>query len=193
MASNDLCLAPIWDDVSTLEGQPFRRVVDIVYGGFPCQDISTCGTGKGLAGERSGLFFQILRLAKEIKPQYVFLENVPAITTRGGLEVVREVAALGYDCRWCVISAQEVGAAHKRDRWFMLGWNANASIRSTKPEMEVDKKSPHNPRNEWLKYKPTVARTIDGLPYRVDRIRGLGNAVVPQQAKKAFEILMGLA
>jgi len=81
-----------------------------------------------LEGERSGLFFEIVRLAKEIKPTFIFLENVPAITTRGGLRVVREIADLGYDCRWCIISASSIGARHTRKRWFLLA-NANGKRR----------------------------------------------------------------
>jgi DNA (cytosine-5)-methyltransferase 1 len=94
--------------------------IDIIYGGFPCQDISIAGRGAGLEGERSGLFFQIMRLAKQVKPSFIFLENVAAITGRGGLRVVREITSLGYDCRWCVISAASVGAMHRRERWFLL-------------------------------------------------------------------------
>lgn len=120
MADESLCNSPIWDDIKTLEGDIFKGAVDIIYGGFPCQDISVAGNGAGLAGERSGLFFEIVRLCREIKPRFIFLENVPAITTRGGIEVVRQIAALGYDCRWCVISAASLGALHRRERWFLL-------------------------------------------------------------------------
>ena len=120
MSDGGISYAPIWDNVTTLQGLPLRGHIDIIYGGFPCQDISIAGHGKGLEGERSGLFFEIVRLAEEIKPKFIFLENVPAITSRGGLRVVREVAKLGYDCRWCVISAASVGALHKRERWFLL-------------------------------------------------------------------------
>lgn len=120
MADESISDGPIWDDITTLSGCPFNGSIDIIYGGFPCQDVSIAGNGKGLAGERSGLFFEILRLAEEIKPKYIFLENVPAITSRGGLQVVREITALGYDCRWCVISAASVGALHRRERWFLL-------------------------------------------------------------------------
>lgn len=119
MQTGDLPKAPIWDDVCTL---PFGELpqIDIIYGGFPCQDISVAGFGKGLEGERSGLFFEIMRLAQEIKPSFLFLENVPAITGRGGLRVVREIAEMVYDCRSCVISASGVGALHRRERWFLL-------------------------------------------------------------------------
>ena len=116
-----LGLAPIWDDIRTFgRGNIQELAIDIIYGGFPCQDISVSGIGKGLERERSGLFFEIVRLAKEIKPKFIFLENVPAISSRGGLQVVRTIAEMGYDCRWCVVSAASVGAPHKRERWFLL-------------------------------------------------------------------------
>lgn len=122
MADESLPNCPVWNDVTTLDGNIFKGAIDIIYGGFPCQDISVAGHGAGLEGKRSGLFFEIMRLAKEIKPKFIFLENVPAITTRGGLRVVREIAEMGYDCRWCHVSAAEVGARHKRERWFLLGY-----------------------------------------------------------------------
>ena len=120
MVTGDMVHAPIWDDIKSLRIRPQEIDIDIIYGGFPCQDISVAGKGKGLEGERSGLFFEIIRLAKEIKPSFIFLENVPAITSRGGLRVVREITEMGYDCRWCVISAASVGALHRRERWFLL-------------------------------------------------------------------------
>lgn len=127
-ASRDIQRAPIWDDVRSFSMERFtleekektRGIIDIIYGGFPCQDISIAGLGKGLEGERSGLFFEIVRLSNEIKPRWIFLENVPAITTRGGLEVVKEIAKMGYDCRWITITASSLGALHKRERWFLL-------------------------------------------------------------------------
>ena len=119
MQSGDIDRAPIWDDVTTLRGEMLSRL-DIIFGGFPCQDISVAGLGKGLDGERSGLFFEIVRLIRECNPRFVFLENVPAIRTRGGERVVKELASLGYDCRWTTLSASAVGANHKRERWFLL-------------------------------------------------------------------------
>jgi DNA (cytosine-5)-methyltransferase 1 len=119
MRSGEIDRAPIWDDVTTLRGDMLPRI-DIISGGFPCQDISVAGAGKGLAGERSGLFFEIVRLARECEPRFIFLENVPAIRTRGGERVVKELAAIGYDCRWTTLSAAAVGAPHKRERWFLL-------------------------------------------------------------------------
>jgi DNA (cytosine-5)-methyltransferase 1 len=125
MADSDIPYAPIWDDVRSLDGRPWRGVVDIIYGGFPCQDISCAGAGAGLAGKRSGLFFEIMRLADEIEPSFLFFENVPAIRTRGLDRVLTELASRGYDCRWRMLSAQEVGAPHIRNRWFLLAAHAN--------------------------------------------------------------------
>lgn len=121
MAEGKLPLAPIWDDVTTLTDMELcPLVVDIITGGFPCQDVSVAGKRKGLAGERSGLFYEIVRLTDELRPAFVFLENVPAITKRGGLEVINEFTKRGYRSAWTCVSAQAVGAPHKRERWFML-------------------------------------------------------------------------
>lgn len=118
MADGTLKRAPILADVKNVRCYP--SACDIIYGGFPCQDISIAGNGKGLEGERSGLFYEIVRLTKEARPSFVFLENVPAIRTRGLEQVIKEFAKMGYDCRWTMLSAESVGANHKRERWFLL-------------------------------------------------------------------------
>ena len=118
--------APIWDDVRTLRPEVFAVPVDIISGGFPCQDISLAGSGAGLAGKRSGLFWEIIRLAGDLQPAFVFLENVPAITGRGGLAVAGAFASLGYDARWGLLSAADVGAPHIRERWWFLA-HANSA------------------------------------------------------------------
>lgn len=128
MRSGELETAPIWDDVRTLRAGALPGI-DIIFGGFPCQDISVAGNGKGLAGERSGLFFEIMRLADELRPRWIFLENVPGIRTRGLDVVIKELTALGYDCRWTVVSAAEVGAPHLRKRWFLLAHAHSAGVR----------------------------------------------------------------
>ena len=115
-----LPFAPIWNDVTTLDGNKLAGLVDIICGGFPCQDISVAGKGAGLEGKRSGLFYEIVRLAKEVRPTFVFLENVPAIRTRGLEQVIKEFTEMGYDCRWTMLSASSVGAPHRRERWFFL-------------------------------------------------------------------------
>ena len=198
MSSNEIATSPIWDDIRTLDPSKWRQAIDIIYGGFPCQDISIAGNGKGLEGERSGLFYEILRLAKEIKPSFIFLENVPAIRSRGGLQVVREVAELGYDCRWLLISAKSCGASHKRERWFMLAYSKSERLPRGLPIRKEEGKPlfkfkvKYDEWDEEPKNKLILAGMANGLPCRMDQIKCLGNAVVPQQCKKAFEILMGI-
>jgi len=123
MSNMDLPRAPIWDDVRTLKSD-FIPKPEIIYGGFPCQDISVAGDAKGMVGKRSGLFQDIARLTQEIRPAFVFLENVPAITTRGLDVVLAAFTQLRYDCRWTVVSARDVGAPHLRKRWFFLAANS---------------------------------------------------------------------
>jgi DNA (cytosine-5)-methyltransferase 1 len=245
---------PIWDDITTLKGSDIPCRIDIIVGGFPCQDLSVAGRGEGLAGKRSGLFYEVCRLVKEIQPSFVFLENVPAIRTRGLREVIREFTDMGYDCRWTCVSAQEVGAPHLRKRWFLLayshGFNSrnqwqkevsenrkmdqwktesnnygkSESLANTNPKCDESEqgfkkanKTEHNEfggisenmadghsrgfkqcdsgRNRELsawKVEPDVGRVVDGLSLRMDRIKRLGNAVVPLQAKKAFEKLINI-
>ena len=235
--------APIWDDVRKLDGYPFRGVVDIIYGGFPCQDLSVAGLGKGIQAERSGLFFEIMRLAEEIKPKFIFLENVPAITGRGLNLVLKEIASLRYDSRYGVLSAYDVGAPHQRDRWFLLAYSPSLRRREGSGEKTSEKRQSiinakpcddcsarsirntladssreriqrlrpcgeqvTNPHGEeglplceskrpfitnW-QTEPDVGRVADGIPARVDRIKCLGNAVVPAQVREAFKRLIGI-
>jgi DNA (cytosine-5)-methyltransferase 1 len=195
MFSGELPRAPIWDDVTSLRGTMLPGEIDIIYGGFPCQDLSSAGAGRGLAGERSGLYFEIERLVREVKPAFVFLENVPAIRTRGLGRVVWGLSELGYDCRWTVVSAKEIGAPHLRKRWFML---AHANSKRFGDDCRVQARGEcatrGNPtaRGGWWDVEPDVGRVANGIPKRVDRLRGLGNAVVPLQTKAAFERLVGL-
>jgi DNA (cytosine-5)-methyltransferase 1 len=247
--------APIWDDVCSFDPSPWRGLVDIVAGGFPCQDISTAGRGAGLAGERSGLFSEIVRVAGALRPRFIFLENVAAITApgRGGWDVVGALAALGYDARWGVLSAFDVGAPHLRERWWCLAhaesagqqtWGSNgvgarrrgawslrapayrggerrtladaegqskrAGLRADRPGGERGRRpgdgggagSPQRegPQAEWAQpavaggdfwaIEPDVGRVADGVPARVDRLRGLGNSVVPACAREAFRRLL---
>jgi len=112
---------PIWDDVQTFDGKPWAGIVDVVSGGFPCQDISAAGKGDGLDGERSGMWTHMARVVGEVRPRIVFVENSPMLTTRGGTRVIADLTALGYDCRWTVMGAADVGANHQRDRIWILG------------------------------------------------------------------------
>ena len=111
---------PIWDDVTTFDGNPWRGLVDVVCGGFPCQDISCAGNGAGLDGARSGLWSEMRRIISEVGPRYVFVENSPMLTTRGLGVVLADLAAMGFDAEWGVLGAADVGAKHQRDRIWIV-------------------------------------------------------------------------
>lgn len=204
MNTNDLDYAPIWDDIKTLNKTILDEKsiqIDIIVGGFPCQDISVAGRGAGLEGKRSGLFFEILRLAKEIQPQFIFLENVPAIRKRGLATVISQLAEAGYDCRYGFLSAYDLGAPHKRERWFMLAHRRNsdysyANIKRLPLRQGFygnnGKEFTSTVRSNWWAVEPGICRVANEIPLRVDRIKRLGNSVVPQQAKEAFERLIGI-
>jgi DNA (cytosine-5)-methyltransferase 1 len=112
---------PIWDDVQTFDGKPWAGRVDIVSGGFPCQDISAAGRGAGIDGARSGMWFHMARIIGEVRPKYVYVENSPLLTSRGLHRVLGDLASLGFNARWGVVSAADVGAPHKRDRIWIVG------------------------------------------------------------------------
>jgi DNA (cytosine-5)-methyltransferase 1 len=111
---------PIWDDVRTFDGKPWRGKVDVVAGGFPCQDISCAGKGAGISGERSGLWGEMARIIGEIRPQYAFVENSPMLVGRGLGTVLGDLAEMGYDAKWGIVGAHHTGAPHKRDRIWIL-------------------------------------------------------------------------
>ena len=111
---------PIWDDVQTFDGKPWRGIVDVVSGGFPCQDISAAGGGAGIEGKRSGMWREMARIIGEVRPKYAFVENSPMLTTRGLGSVLRDLAEMGYDAEWGVLSAADVGANHERDRIWIV-------------------------------------------------------------------------
>jgi DNA (cytosine-5)-methyltransferase 1 len=201
MRSSDIDQAPIWDDVTTLRAELLPRI-DIISGGFPCQDISVAGRGAGLDGERSGLFYEIIRLVKELSPRFVFLENVPAIRTRGLLAVVDAFTEIGYDCRWTCLSASDVGAPHKRERWFLLAHAPSERIQGLRSSGEQEPGSHGETglfmcegkrpiQSDWS-VEPDVGRVVNGLPDRAHRIKCLGNSVVPFQVREAFKKLAGI-
>ena len=117
---------PIWDDICTFDGKPWQGKVDVISGGFPCQDISAAGKGDGLDGERSGLWTQMARVVSEVRPPFVFVENSPMLTTRGGVRVIADLTQMGYDTRWTVMGAADVGAPHQRDRMWIVGKASHA-------------------------------------------------------------------
>jgi DNA (cytosine-5)-methyltransferase 1 len=209
------------DDVRTWP-QPDTEYVDIIAGGFPCQDISYAGKGAGLEGERSGLFYEVMRIVREMGPRYVVLENVAALLTRGMGDVLGSLASVGFNAEWHCIPAAAVSAPHIRDRVFILAnsqsdrwkqgqshssgccerdgarkkyrpWGTSANVADTDSQgfanAQRQRAATASPRrdkpiaNDWWNIEPDVGRVANGVPKRVDRLRGLGNAVVPQVAE----------
>jgi DNA (cytosine-5)-methyltransferase 1 len=207
---------PQYDDIRTLSAERLAADgigVDAICGGFPCQDISVAGKGAGLAGERSGLWFEYARLIGELRPRFVIVENVAALLGRGIGDVLGGLAALGYDAEWHCIPASAVGAPHRRDRLWVVayandgcelaepeicaGWNpivtrskivayasrdASDGLRETWEITKILQIGRHNSfgiQHQWA-IEPAVGRVAHGVPSRVDRLRSLGNAVVPQ-------------
>ena len=119
---NDQVLAPfpIWSDIETFDGRPWLGRVDVVSGGFPCQDISVAGKGKGIEGEQSGLWKEMARVISEVQPRFAYIENSPALVTRGLDTVLCDLAKMGFDAEWGVMGADEVGAPHIRKRIWIL-------------------------------------------------------------------------
>ena len=199
MAEGLLPNAPIWENVSNFTGEKWRGIVDIIVGGFPCQDISIAGDRKGLEGERSGLFFEIMRLAEEIKPKFLFLENTKGILSKGGIQCLDEIAKRGYDARWIVKSCKEVGSPQNRERWFCLAHSKGERLKKERqPLRETETQPGFNSISEYevpdkrKESPPPFCRVGDDIRFRVDRIKSLGNAVCVEQTREAFKELIGI-
>ena len=194
---------PQFMDVRELRGEDVGTV-DVICGGFPCQDISLAGKGGGLNGERSGLWSEIARLANELRPRYVIVENSTALTSRGLDRVCGDLASIGYDAEWECVPAAAIGAPHIRDRIWLLayprqivrneiwgGWGHNDMVQGTgfgdSPEWSKDRQLVAmvpgvHPRKvaDWWRHQSCMDRTANGIPRQLDRVGALGNAVVPQ-------------
>ena len=230
---------PIHDDIRTFTAIPGQY--DVICGGFPCQSISVAGNRAGITEEsRSGIFYELMRVIRMVRPRFVVLENVAAILNNGLDIVLGELSQAGYDAEWSVISASSLGACHRRSRWWCVAYtndygspsssisgfddqtnndtsertnqvsqptrsiessNSGAIQSSTKltdsnskrlqrqdfskVEREIWAKGTTRCLNpDWRSYvsKPILRRGDDGLSYRVDRTKALGNSVVPQVA-----------
>ena len=240
---------PVYPDISSLKGAHVEPV-DVLCGGFPCQDLSIAGKGAGLAGARSGLWSEYARLIGELRPRYVLVENVAALLARGMGTVLGDLAALGYDAEWDCIPASAVGAPHRRDRVWLVAYpngsgrferrrpvavsaqqpasqragqsaDANGQVREernsrpSEPQLAaplgggfrddvadaqvvavgaglrpdesrgLGRGRPSDSGRASISWavEPDVGRVAYGIPARVDRLRALGNALVPQIAE----------
>lgn len=132
---------PIWDGVQTFDGRVWRGRVDVISGGFPCQDISAAGKGAGIDGERSGMWSHMARIVGEVRPRFVFVENSPMLVGRGLARVVGDLAALGYGCRWGVLGADDVGAPHERKRLWLVAYADGSQDNSVGADRELGRQS----------------------------------------------------
>lgn len=180
---------PCHDDVCSAS----FPAADIIAAGFPCQDVSIAGVGAGLAGARSGLWREVVRAVRVVRPLYVIVENVAALLGRGLGTVLGDLAANGYDAEWDCVSAADVGASQERERIWIL-----ANPDDTGRQGPIWAGQPHKTRPEWQAacreplrsacgYWPPgpravgdIPRMADGPAYRVDRLRATGNALIPQ-------------
>ncbi|WP_241548324.1 DNA cytosine methyltransferase [Leptospira yasudae] len=121
---------PVWDNVCTFDGRPWKGLIDVVAGGFPCQDISIAGKGGGIDSERSGLWKEMFRIICEVRPRYAFVENSPLLTRRGIDRVLGNLASMGFDAIWGVLGADNVGAPHIRKRIWILAYTRYGHRRS---------------------------------------------------------------
>ena len=219
---------PVFGDVRTLTAEALGGI-DVVCGGFPCQDISVAGKGAGLDGERSGLWSEFARIIGEVRPRYAIVENVSALLGRGLSRVLGDLASLGYDAEWHCIPACAVGAPHRRDRVWIIAYTDSEPVRDNRrapvvgaarpdqgkrhqrqwiwsdiaannscadvadadcPVLEgqclasrISQERDSVSRAGWWLSEPDVGRVANGVSNRVDRLRALGNAIVPQIAE----------
>jgi len=188
---------PIWDDVCTFDGSAWRGLVDVVSGGFPCQDISSAGRGAGIYGSRSGLWTHMARIVGEVQPRFVFVENSPLLIKRGLAVVIGDLAQMGYDAQWFRLSASECGAPHKRDRIWIVASNRDQKglskrqlLCTVQAEGRISPKRENTSMGFGWPPEPGVCRVDDGVANGVDRIKAIGNGQVPRVAAAAFRMML---
>lgn len=179
---------PIHDDIKTLHAE--KGEFDVITGGFPCQDISAAGTGQGLSGSRSGLWYEIERLIHECQPQFVLLENSPMLRQRGLSTILQQLDAVGYDAEWHCIPAARLGAQHIRDRVWVIAYASSPGLPLRGHQGENHCEGPkdqilrpsHLDAVAWDQPSDSsfVGRDVHGIPSRMDRIAALGNSLIPQ-------------
>ena len=212
----DGCLPrfPIWDDVSTFDGKPWKGIAEVVCGGFPCQDISPAGQRKGLDGERSGLWKEMARIISEVEPRFVFVENSSALINNGLGTVLGELSEMGYNARWGVLGAYNTGLPHNRDRCWIVAdsskerghsiswWAAKINgelerhVKAFTPfdrAVEEFQKQRNECKNKNENCLPSyLCRVDDGMAGNVERLARIGNGQVPSVAALAFRTLTGI-
>ena len=180
---------PIHDDIKTYNPEPYSA--DVVCGGFPCQDISTAGQGKGITEEtRSGLFYELIRVIRLVRPRYIVLENVAAILNNGLGIVLGELAEAGFDCEWACIPASALGACHQRDRWWLVAYPNDYGSSSSEKSRSIEETNGRTEKrqNETGKLEgSSQPRNSEVVQFDVadpsgDRLQGQIRPRLPRQA-----------
>jgi DNA (cytosine-5)-methyltransferase 1 len=183
-----------YDDVKAVGGRNLAPV-DLIAGGFPCQDVSVAGKRAGLKeGNRSGLWFEYHRIICELRPRYVFVENVPGLLVDGMGIVLGDLAQSGYDAEWEVLSACSLGAPHTRERVWIVAYPKREGLqgfwglekggsKALRSNGEPGVFTEGGCLSKWWDHEPRVGRVADGVPKWAHRVKSLGNAVVPQCAE----------
>ena len=178
---------PNHGDITKLDWRDVVRP-DVICGGYPCQPFSTAGFRRGEHDPRH-LWPYVRDAISNLRPRYAILENVRGHLSLGGLTVIGELAAIGYDAEWRIVSAASVGANHRRDRIFIVAYPNGGRQQEREPEGQPPTRACFSGAGigrepfDWWQVKPGMGRVANGIPARVDRLRGLGNAVVPQVAE----------
>ena len=170
---------PIWDDICSFDGRPWNGTVDLVSGGFPCQAFSSAARGRNIASK--DLWYEMRRVIREVQPHLVFAENV---SERAILQAQDDLLQDGYNSKYIKLSAKDIGADHDRERYWLLAYTDYYSqLRSTKyAEAQVLPKL----RNGVWETFPDELRVSNGVAFRMDRLKALGNGQVPIVAAIAF-------
>lgn len=166
---------PRFEDVRTFE----PTAVDVVAGGFPCQDVSVAGKRIGIDGERSGLWREFHRVIREIRPRFVLVENTAGLLIRGMDRVLGDLAGIGYDAEWGVLSSCQFDAAHMRKRVFIVAYPASERPGQLR-RLKCQDKSEAARGVRWSEDESGIHRELDGVPDRMERCTALGNAVDPR-------------
>jgi DNA (cytosine-5)-methyltransferase 1 len=195
--------APIFGDIRAFisEGyaESYKGMVDVITGGFPCQPFSVAGKGLGEDDPRN-MWPSTIECIRIIRPQFAFLENVPGLLTNGYIKrIFGDLAESGYDVRWRVLSAAEVGAKTLRNRLWIVGHNRSLDVEGlhihkragTKNEFRgpTIKSNLQDVEASWLMANGYTTRDFDDVAGAMDRIKAIGNGQVPQCMARAWELL----
>jgi len=182
---------PIWSDVESFDGKPWKGIVDVISGGFPCQDISAAGKGAGITGERSGLWKEFARIIGEVGPRFVFVENSPMLTSRGLGTVLGDLSSMGFDAEWGVLGSDDIGADHCRERCWIVAY-AMSRFQKMGRDFPGGRRKPE--QVTWNAHRQAVCKPgflgkPDGMADRMDRNRTIGNGQDPRVAAAAWRLL----